>query len=430
MSGNQVVQREKRFEVGVSKDFDVVVSRGESDETLYFADLMDFSRSGLKFCLPFNARFDEMLRIRLTFKNSELQYFGLGRVRHIRNTETNRWVVGCSIDPNLPDDLINHLAEVTHQERRKNPRVEVYANGFLSRQGKLEETPADLQNISKGGFCLFVDEAPETGSQVNFTIENRYGFQEQIDARIRWQKAHEAGFLVGLSFVDDESYERLVSCLDMPTARNEIDFSDIVDWKIVVCALIAMLMPSVSYVLLGASLGSSNTDVSQAGNRRGVEIQRVANPTKVNSAKIEKKKTVERTQTELKKIPKDDPGKTVKPTRSGQSKPDKQPVKKTGPVKKKPKSSMRQPSSKQQPEQLATINPPTELTSSQTTKPRRLRMAPTAGELEEPTAVIETSNTTSRLKITTRQIKATTRRVRNNDGIDVPYELINEEFLP
>ena len=250
MAEKKFVQREKRFEVGPIKNFEAVVCRGESDETVFFADLLDFSKSGLKFRLPFCARFDEKLKIRLSFKNSEIQYHGCGRVRHIRNTDVNRWIVGCSIEPGLSDQIVGFLAESTQQERRRNPRLDVNSVGALSRQGQLEEITAQIRNVSKGGFCLLVGESHELGSQVNFTIDNRIGYQEKIPARIRWQKKIGDGFLIGLAYAENDSYERLVDCLEMPgQSSNSLES---ISWQMVVCALIAMLLPSLSYLLLGA----------------------------------------------------------------------------------------------------------------------------------------------------------------------------------
>lgn len=406
MSEPQFFQREKRFEVESSKDFDVIVSRGESDENLYFADLLDFSRSGLKFRLPFSAKFDEMLRIRLTFRNSELGYHGKGRVRHIRNTDVNRWVVGCSLAPHLPDEVIHFLAAATRQERRRSPRLEVQGTGFLSRQGRMEETPAAIQNLSEGGFCLIVLEEQEIGSQVNFTILNRFGFQEQIDARIRWQKQHEEGYLVGLTFASRESYEKLVDCLDLPNKNGGLD-ADLLDWKVVTCAMIAMLLPSVSYVLLGASFGSSSDDVSQSVKPQAVEVQPVVDPPPTHQVEVVD-------QGEASKVETEDAAPEVQPQAvtpaTSTKKTESPPAKKS-----------------------LDIWPPSVLTTNQAIKPRRLRSATESSrtkQVEDAQDAVQIGNdVTNSATRGIQQSKSSTRRVDRDPGIIVPSETIPDGRL-
>ena len=261
MAEKKFVQREKRFSVGDLNNLEAVVCRGDSDTTVFFAELMDFSRSGLKFRLPFSARFDEKLKIRLSCKNSDLEYSGVGRVRHIRNTDVNRWIVGCSIEPVLPDEVITFLASATQQERRKNPRLDVNAIGNISRQGSIEESVAKIRNVSKGGFCLLVNEPHESGSRVNFSIDNRIGYKEKITARVRWHRKLDDGYLLGLCYADKDSYDKLLDCLDLPRVLNNPIIGSM-SWKMVACAVGAMLLPSVSYLLLGANFETGRNSVS------------------------------------------------------------------------------------------------------------------------------------------------------------------------
>jgi len=272
VSRENFVQREQRFAVERAKGFDVLVCRGESSDMVFYADLMDFSRSGLKFCLPFNARFDEKLQIQLTFKDYEFSYSGTSRVRHIRNKEVNRWVVGCSVSPELPDEVVDALADLTEQERRKSPRSKVEGKGYLSRQGEVEEIPATIKNVSTGGFCLRVDEEFEVGSQVNFSMENRFGFQEQIDARVCWQRESEGEQLIGLSFADRAAHERLLDCFEFPHT-DEAESILFGNWKVVALAMTAILMPTLFYLLVGTNFGSTNNEVSKTQNTRSADVQ-------------------------------------------------------------------------------------------------------------------------------------------------------------
>lgn len=251
------VQREKRFEVNELVGFDAIVSRAGDDQSLYYANLIDFSRTGGKFELPFCARFDELLKIKFDLKESDLKYSGDCRVRHMRNVGENRWHVGCSLDPPIPEDVIAHLAKRTNQERRRHPRFDIFGEGKLRRQGTQETCEAVIRNISRGGFCLMVPNEHPVGENVDFVVaendasdtELESGSQApeklNIGARIRWQSHTSDGFMLGCSFVDAASYSKLVDCL----TDNEDQKIDKTSWLVVTAAVASLLFPIISSFL-------------------------------------------------------------------------------------------------------------------------------------------------------------------------------------
>ena len=244
------VRRERRFEVGDLTGFDAIVSRAGSDESVFFAELIDFSRTGVKFALPFCARFDEMLYILFEFKHSNLKYEGKGRVRHIRNIKDKCWHVGCSIDPPLTEEVISFLAKRTNQERRRYHRIEVDAVGSLVRQGTIEGCEAQIINISEGGFCLLVEKEQDPGQRVDFRIANKLGDEEKIAARVRWQKKIDGGFRIGCGYADSSSYEKLVNCLSFDESAAESE--DKISWYVAAAAMLVMFLPPLSYFLFGS----------------------------------------------------------------------------------------------------------------------------------------------------------------------------------
>ena len=401
MTENRFTQREKRFDVENLKEFEAIVRRGESDDTVFFAEVLDFSRSGVKFQVPFSARFDEKIYIRLTFKNSELAYEGVGRVRHIRSTDVNRWIVGCSIDPMIPDELISFLASVTQQERRRNPRLDINALGMLSRQGDYEEEPAEIQNISKGGFCVLVEKPHEPGACVNLAIENRLGYREKIAGRVRWRKEHEEGYLVGLSYADSESYEKLVECLDL--IHNNGNVLNGFSWKMAVVATMALLLPSLSYLLLGAGLDGENKNSTKPAMTE-LEPQPVVNP-----FAIEQSETDQDSQNVENQRPQFEDSQIA--------------------------SSF---DNELQENMLSRGNietngqPPAELTSQPKAKPRRLRVRQTSDEPDVGTHVASTNAVKSKaIKIDHHeyQDQATTRRRSKARELRIPSETIRKRLM-
>ncbi len=246
-----LVRRERRFEVGDLTGFDAIVSRVGSEDAEYFAELIDFSRAGVKFSLPFFARFDELLKIRFVFKHSNLKYVGTGRVRHIRNVGDKRWLVGCSIDPELTEEVVSFLAKRTNQERRRYHRIDVDGTGELVRQGTIEGCLAHVINISEGGFCLLAEKQQEPGQQVDFRIRNKHGALENIAARVRWQNELDGRFRIGCGYANTEAYEKLIDCLTFQESHGEGD--EKISWFVAAVACLAMFLPPICFFLLDSN---------------------------------------------------------------------------------------------------------------------------------------------------------------------------------
>ncbi len=264
-------QRERRFEVADLAGFDAIVTRADAEDSQFFAELIDFSRMGVKFSLPFFAKFDEVLDIQFKLKNSDLHYVGQGRVRHIRNIEENRWHVGCSLDPPLPDEVVGFLAKSTDQERRRFQRMDVGQHqGCLRRQGRLEGCEATLLNFSEGGLCLRVAQEHRTGERVDFVIENKAGHEETIAARIRWQSEVEDGFRLGCSFADTLSYQKLAECV---AEKKAVAGGESIKWYVAFAAILVMFIPPLSYVLIGF-----NAPVARQETVAAASDDKISNP--------------------------------------------------------------------------------------------------------------------------------------------------------
>ncbi|MEM9412013.1 MAG: PilZ domain-containing protein [Planctomycetota bacterium] len=250
------INRERRFEIETMEGFDVVVRRvgTEREDAAFFAEIVDFSRTGMKFNLPFCARFDELLDFELEFQDREdLEYNGRGRVRHLRKIDDQRWQVGCSIEPCLTEEVISYLARCTNQERRRNDRGDIYGEGRIKRQGQMEYDFAQVKNLSRGGFCLVVEQGYEVGERIDFVTEDSDDQEIKVAARIRWQEKLGEFFEIGCGFADTDSYDQLIECFG--EEEEEVE-TDRVNWLVVSAALLALIFPTLSYFLLASSSSS------------------------------------------------------------------------------------------------------------------------------------------------------------------------------
>ena len=272
---NKFIDREKRFEVNDLVGFDAIVQRAGEDQSPFYANLIDFSRTGGKFELPFCARFDEQLKIQFDFKESELKYFGSCRVRHMRNVGENRWQVGCSLDPPLPEEVIAHLAKQTNQERRHHPRFDIFGEGQLRRQGTQDTCDAVIRNLSRGGFCLIVPNEHSIGEKVDFELDQLFNSNSEdnsepeklnIGARIRWQTRTTEGYMLGCSFVDAKAYSKLVDCLTWEVPEK----NDRTSWLVLAAAILALITPIVySKIFDGSSPNSANRVIVSKSTQTG-----------------------------------------------------------------------------------------------------------------------------------------------------------------
>jgi hypothetical protein len=238
------VRREERFCVADLQDIQVVVRRMDvEDSKEFYADLIDFSRKGVKLKMTFCVQFEEHLMIRFEFANSDLTYEGVACVRHMRSDAEQTWQVGCSIEPLVPDEIINYLATASGKERRRYPRKTLALDGAVLRQGNLDGSTAELQNFSDGGFCIQVPRSYEIGERIKLRLQNIDGYPETIAARIRWQSEIDDGYRIGCSFADSEGFEKLLLCVPETVLPEGLSREDQVRWYVVAATLLALFLP-------------------------------------------------------------------------------------------------------------------------------------------------------------------------------------------
>jgi hypothetical protein len=232
------VKREQRFSVEDLKQLQVVIRRiGEDDGKEFFADLVDISRRGLKIQVPICIGFAEELHVLIKSIKNEVEYEGICIARHMRSVSDGIWEVGCSLEPELSDEVINFVVGVSGKERRGSPRISLTQAAELKRQGQVDGVQVTIRNISLGGYCLHIPEEHDVGEKVKLQLEDPDGNEHSIAGRIRWQNKVEDGYLIGCSFVDSNSHLVLLSCL------HKTRFEESMNWWVIAAALFAMFLP-------------------------------------------------------------------------------------------------------------------------------------------------------------------------------------------
>ena len=282
------VQRQHRFDASDIPDMEIAVQRcrigkdddgnefqtsdWDQDSPEYKADLFDFSSRGLKLSVPFSAQFEEVLGAKLTFKSLKYTFYCRANVRHIREEE-GRWVIGCSIDPHIPDVLIDYLAEVSGKERRLHPRIKTNTKARIVRAGETTEwLEGTLINLSKGGFCFHSENLVEVDERVKLEFYNEEDHLETISIRVCWHsKAEEGGYHIGCSFAGADAYEKLCNNVEVQPPEIVIQRADKHTWYVIAMSVAALLLPPI--FTFGLEYWSDEPTVAEVENVESTPIE-------------------------------------------------------------------------------------------------------------------------------------------------------------
>jgi hypothetical protein len=133
--------------------------------------------------------------------------------------KSSYWL-GCSIEPRIPQALLDHLAANGILERRHDSRQEVSMT--LSACWELDPTTFEVSilNISRGGICLLISQDGHPGDRIRLTLPGDSGRPAYILTTVCWQVETEDGYVVGCSFCHQASYEKLLHLAGAQTPQS------------------------------------------------------------------------------------------------------------------------------------------------------------------------------------------------------------------
>ena len=127
--------------------------------------------------------------------------------------------MGCSVEPEIPPILLDHLASCGILERRYATRRETSIS--LAARWELGSTDhqAEILNISGDGMCLLIPQNGRVGERLRLVVPGENQQPEFIYVRARWQLGTDEGQMVGCEFGDLASYLRLVQAASSQEAQ-------------------------------------------------------------------------------------------------------------------------------------------------------------------------------------------------------------------
>lgn len=202
---NQSTQREPRHWVADGQTTTVMVKRGSGSNSEAFpAKLLDLSRNGVKLSAPSCIRFGEAVSLNLAIQELDLVLNVSAEVCWTRPTEGGAWLIGCSFQPELPQDTLDILAASGQLERRNEPRRPISFQATVRWNSDKIVAPVALIDWSQSGFCMLTAQVGTAGQEVALYLDKLVQPDRtpvSIAAKAQWAFKVADIHLVGCAFL-------------------------------------------------------------------------------------------------------------------------------------------------------------------------------------------------------------------------------------
>jgi hypothetical protein len=219
----RLLGREVRYQVADAKAIDVRVETSPAGKCAKLkTELIDMSQGGVRLRSKTPLVAGDLLTITVSFKGlngvSKPLIIG-GQVCWTTPARNGRCYVGCSIEPAIPQVLLDHLAASRILERRFDERQETSITLPAQWECDPTEVSASILNISDGGMCLLISQMRNVGDRIRLTIFDENDKPAYVHTTVCWQIDTDDGHVLGCDFDDRAAYLRLKQVADLQTAK-------------------------------------------------------------------------------------------------------------------------------------------------------------------------------------------------------------------
>ena len=194
------LERELRIVLADGQKTTVTLEPGTDEGRERFpAKLLDLSRSGVKLSVASCIPFGKAVSLNLVIPDLALDLRVSAEVCWMRPAKGDSWFLGCSFQPELPEEVLNTLAAAGHVDRRNEERQRISLMGTAKWKSDDTETPVILQNLSDSGFCMLASSPGKTGDEVYLRLSD--GSQKNVPAKTQWIVKVDEGYLVGCAYL-------------------------------------------------------------------------------------------------------------------------------------------------------------------------------------------------------------------------------------
>jgi hypothetical protein len=215
------LRREERYRLADSKALGIKIEMVSADKkTRIDAELIDISPGGVRLCSTSPARKGQSLRIEIVPKGLEMSLSAWAKVCWTTLAPKGGHLLGCSVEPRIPQELLNHLAANGVLERRHDARRKVR----ITLPGCWELSPKELEvslvNISAGGACLSMTNGGKPGDRIRLTLPGDKPRPTYLILTACWQIRADNGYIVGCTYGQQTAYGKLLQLADAQQPRR------------------------------------------------------------------------------------------------------------------------------------------------------------------------------------------------------------------
>jgi hypothetical protein len=204
------VARETRYKI-VFRDAVAaqVVADADGAAIRLNAELIDISTGGVRLCSDAPLADGAGLMISVITGDKSNPITVRAEVCWTTLASKGRFYSGCSIEPPIPQRLLDDLAATGILERRQEVRQETSVT--LPARWELDNTPCEaaVLNISSGGLSLLMPQRGKVGQRLCLTAADENGQPTRVYVKARWQVNTKEGSVVGCEINDRATYLRL-----------------------------------------------------------------------------------------------------------------------------------------------------------------------------------------------------------------------------
>jgi len=215
-----LIAREERYRLTNSTAVRVEIETDSGGESTNLdVELVDISQGGARLRSKTPVAEKVSLTMTIVPKGFSKSLSARAQVRWTTLAPKGCYWLGCSIEPRIPQALLDHLAANGILERRHESRREV----SLVLPACWELDPAKFEvsilNISRGGLCLLISQDGSPGDRIRLTLPGDNQRPTYVLTTVCWQVHTDYGFVVGCSFCHQAGCQKLMHLADAQNAK-------------------------------------------------------------------------------------------------------------------------------------------------------------------------------------------------------------------
>ena len=164
----------------------------EGSEKTFSATVINLSQSGARLKVPEIVNVGQWIHVRFAAVGTEVKISVDAKIRWTQPAADGHMAFGCVLAESIDSETLEDLAEVGILERRQDERISVSIPVSTRQELSDSESPAELEEYSRGGVRLKSDEIIDldgrlmiTFPEINKTIIVRPVWQRQINGQNR-----------------------------------------------------------------------------------------------------------------------------------------------------------------------------------------------------------------------------------------------------